>query len=103
MQLINSKMAISIFIKFTIRIIISIVIGIPTIWILYLSFTCMGLFFIVPIIGMFGIPFCWLIGDKTGLEESKEMFKSGWELLIQPFLFWYLFIIGKNPFIEFGM
>jgi hypothetical protein len=31
------------------------------------------------------------------------MFKSGWELLIQPFLFWYLFIIGKNPFIEFGM
>lgn len=87
-------------VKISIRVLISIIIGIPTLWILYLSFTCMGLFLIVPVAGFFGIPFNWLINNKEAMEESIKMFKMGGYLLIAPFMFWHFFIIGKNPFTE---
>jgi len=90
-------------VKISIRVLISIIIGIPTLWILYLAFTCMGLFLIVPVVGFFGIPFNWLINNKEAMEESLEMFKMGGYLLIAPFMFWYFFIIGKNPFTEMGI
>tara|TARA_R110002167_G_scaffold331706_1_gene538373 strand:+ start:18319 stop:18657 length:339 start_codon:yes stop_codon:yes gene_type:complete len=90
-------------VKISIRVLISIIIGIPTLWILYLAFTCMGLFLIVPVVGFFGIPFNWLINNKEAMEESLQMFKMGGYLLIAPFVFWHSFIIGKNPFTEMGM
>ena len=89
-------------IKFGIRILISIIIGIPTLWILYISFTCFGLFFLVPIVGFLGMPFNWLINDTEAMRESIETFKMGGYLLIAPFAFWH-FIIGKNPFKEMGI
>ena len=83
--------------KTTLRILISIVIGIPTIWILYFAFTCCGLFLIIPIVGVLGIPFNWLISDKEGLDDSIDMIKMGGYILIQPIIFWIIFIKGENP------
>lgn len=90
-------------VKISIRVLISIIIVIPTLWILYLAFTCMGLFLVVPVAGFFGIPFNWLINNKEAMEESLLMFKMGGYLLIAPFMFWHFFIIGKNPFTEMGI
>jgi hypothetical protein len=90
-------------VKISIRVLISIIIGVPTLWILYPAFTCMGLFLIVPVVGFFGIPFNWLINNKEAMIESLEMVKMGGYLLIAPFMFWYFFIIGKNPFTEMGI
>ena len=90
-------------VKLVLRIVIAIVIGIPTLWILYLVFSVFGLALWLPFIGLIGIPFNWLTGDKDGLKESFELVKIGGMLLIAPFAFWRYFIIGKNPFKEMGM
>lgn len=63
--------------KIILRALISIVVGIPTLWILYLTFTCMGLFLIVPVVGFFGVPFNWLIGDKGSDEREYTYVKNG--------------------------
>lgn len=90
-------------IKFILRVFISVVVGIPTLWILYLAFTCLGLLFLVPIAGIIGVPFFWVINDREGVEESIDSIKDGGYLIIAPIMFWYFFIIGKNPFTEMGI
>ena len=90
-------------VKISIRVLIAIIIGIPTLWIFYLAFTCMGLFLIIPVVGLIGVPFSWLINNKELMEDSLCMVKLGGYLLIAPFMFWYYFIIGKNPFTEMGI
>jgi hypothetical protein len=89
-------------IKTILRVLIAIIIGIPTLPILYIGFTTFGLFLIVPVVGFFGIILNWLINNKEDLDESVMMLKYGGELLTAPFVFWYLFITGKNPFVMMG-
>ncbi len=89
--------------KKVLRIVVAIVIGVPTLGILYLAFSAVGILLIVPTIGLSGAPFYWLINDKKKREECVEMIWSGWHLLVKPFLFWHYFIIGKNPFKEMNI
>ena len=88
--------------KFILRILVTIVVGIPTLWILYLAFTFFGLLLVIPIIGIFSLPFNWLINNKEGIKENIEMIISGLGLMVAPFVFWYLFIIGENPWDKFN-
>lgn len=82
------------------RILISIILFLPSIPFLYLVYSTFGLFFIIPIYGLFSFPFYWLLDNKEGIEESKDSLELGLELIRIPFLFWYYFIIGKNPLKE---
>jgi len=90
-------------IKYIIRALIAVIIGIPCLPISYAASTCCGLLLVVPICGLFGIAFFWLVSDKDELENSRCMAGLGIYLLIEPFEFWYLFIIGKNPFKELNV
>jgi hypothetical protein len=54
----------------------------------------------MPLVGIIGIPFSWLINDKEGLDDCVDWVKMGGFLLIQPIMFWVIFIKGRNPITE---
>ena len=89
--------------KLFIRIVISIIIGLPSLPFLYMAFGLMGLILIIPFASIFMVPCGYLINDKELLEDGIEGFKLFGMFLILPFMFWKLFIDGKNPFTELGI
>lgn len=89
--------------RFVLRLITAIVIGIPTLWILFFAFTLFGISIIMIIGSFIGIIFSWMLGSKEGIYECKDCIRDMSWTLIAPFLFWYEFIKGNNPFKELGI
>lgn len=90
-------------IKVILRIIIAGIFIVPSIPILWATFSLFGLAFIMVPVGFLGIIFNWLISDNESMRESIENFMMPFFILAVPFVFWYEFIIGNNPFKELDL
>lgn len=90
-------------IKFLLRLFIFIFIGIPTLPIFWGALSAFGLILTLPILGLPGIFFGWLINDNELIEDSADALKMFLQFLIMPFLFWYYFTIGINPLIKLNL
>lgn len=78
--------------KFTIRLIIAILLITPTVIGTYAILTMFGVFFLAFLGWLLLLIFSWLKGDKAAYQESKEIFNMILYLITSPFIFWLNFI-----------
>jgi len=60
-------------------------------------------FMVFTISGYFGYVFYYLIDDVEGKEEALDCIKMTLFMAFFPFLFWYEFIRGNDPFKELNI
>lgn len=89
--------------KLILRIVFTIIIGPPSLLILYPTFTLLGLIFIAPIIGTGQLILGFLLSSRLLIDDGFD----SWALFIfaitGPWMFWWHFLNGRNPFYETGL
>lgn len=88
-------------VKFVLRVVLALLLVLPSYPILLAGCTLMGMSVVVGVFSLCAVPFAWLIGDSSGKDQCIEFGVIGLLSIFHPFLFWWDFVIGKNPLEEF--
>jgi len=83
--------------KFILRLLIAIVIGIPTAPIVIFTLSFFGLLFIIaPIVGIVQLIYGWLISDKWEIEQGKFSLYCAIGPFFATYIWWSNFVLNKK-------
>ena len=74
------------------RIILCLLFFVPSLPLLYLAFSALGIGLVIPFMGVLYLPFAYASGSDEQMNECKEMLIFIPALLLQPLILWAVFV-----------